>query len=301
MEWRNLPPLSALRAFSAFAETRNVVAAGEALGVSHAAISQQLRALETHLDVGLLDRSGRSLALTRAGDRLAEALHNGFSEMIEAVEEITGQQELRPVHISVTPTFAASWLMPRLPKFRANHPQVDIMIDPSPKVISLGTDGIDIAIRYGTGPWPGVEAEMLLQSPMVVVAAPSLVGEAQIKQLNDLAKFPWLEELGTSEATNWHRRFGVPRAELGMVQVPGNLMLDGARDGQGVAVTVRDFVARDIAAGRLRELHVEEKAGAGYHIVTRAGVQRTWVKSFVTWLRREAREGAKPGVSPDQS
>lgn len=292
MNWRNLPPLSALRAFAAFAETRNIVAAGDALGVSHAAISQQLRGLETHLDVALLDRSGRSLELTAAGGRLAQALRTGFSGMIEAVEEITGQSEMRPIHISVTPTFAASWLMPRLPKFRAAHPTVDLMIDPSANVVALGADGIDVAIRYGTGPWPGTQAEMLLQSPMVVVAAPSLVGDAPITDLNQLAEFPWLEEFGTSESTRWFRRFGVEGMAQGLMQVPGNLMLDGARDGQGVAVTVREFVARDIAAGRLRELHVEETPDSGYHIVTRPGVLRQSVKDFVNWLRREAKDAA---------
>ncbi|GLQ25250.1 LysR family transcriptional regulator [Sulfitobacter pacificus] len=299
MQWRNLPPLSALRAFSAFAETRNVVAAGEALGVSHAAISQQLRALEGHLDVALLDRSGRSLALTIAGERLAGALRIGFAGMIEVVEEITGQHETRPLHISTTPTFAASWLMPRLPTFREAYPEIDLMIDPSPLVVALEGSGIDVAIRYGAGSWPGVEAEILLQSPMVVVAAPSLVGEKPFEDLKDLSNFPWLEEFCTSEATNWFRRFGVPRAKLGMMQVPGNLMLDGARDGQGVVVTVREFVARDIAAGRLRELHVEERSNDGYHIVTRPGVQRKWAKAFTSWLRREA--AAANAVSPARS
>ncbi len=301
MNWRNLPPLSALRAFAAFAETRNIVAAGEALGVSHAAISQQLRGLEGHLDVPLLDRSGRSLELTSAGQRLAQALQSGFSGMIDAVEEITGQLEARPIHVSVTPTFAASWLMPRLSKFRAAHPDVDLMIDPSANVVALGADGIDIAIRYGSGPWPGTESEMLLQSPMVVVAAPSLVGERPITDLNELADFPWLEEFGTSESTRWFRRFGVQGMARGLMQVPGNLMLDGARDGQGVAVTVREFVARDIAAGRLRVLHTEETPDSGYHIVTRPGVLRKSVKDFVSWLRREAREAAAAKVSPDQS
>lgn len=301
MNWRNLPPLSALRAFAAFAETRNIVAAGEALGVSHAAISQQLRGLEGHLDVPLLDRSGRSLELTSAGQRLAQALHSGFSGMIDAVEDITGQLEARPIHVSVTPTFAASWLMPRLSKFRAAHPDVDLMIDPSANVVALGADGIDIAIRYGAGPWPGTESEMLLQSPMVVVAAPALVGERPITDLNELADFPWLEEFGTSESTRWFRRFGVQGMARGLMQVPGNLMLDGARDGQGVAVTVREFVARDIAAGRLRVLHTEETPDSGYHIVTRPGVLRKSVKDFVSWLRREAREAAAAKVSPDQS
>ena len=301
MNWRNLPPLSALRAFAAFAETRNIVAAGEALGVSHAAISQQLRGLEGHLDVALLDRSGRNLELTVAGARLAQALHSGFSGMIDAVEEITGQMEARPLHVSVTPTFAASWLMPRLSKFRAAHPDVDLMIDPSANVVALGADGIDIAIRYGAGPWQGTVSEMLLQSPMVVVAAPSLVGNKPITDLNELAEYPWLEEFGTSESTRWFRRFGVEGMAKGLMQVPGNLMLDGARDGQGVAVTVREFVARDIAAGRLRVLHTEEQREAGYHIVTRPGVLRKSAKDFVSWLRREARDAAVAKLSSGQS
>ena len=292
MDWRILPPLSALRAFAAFAETRSVVAAGDALSVSHAAISQQLRALERHLDVALLDRSARSLALTAEGERLAVALQSSFAAMIDVVEELTGQQENRPLHISTTATFAASWLMPRLPRFRAAHPAVNLMIDPSPVVVNLGVSGIDVAIRYGTGPWDGVNAESLLQSPMVVVAAPSLVGNAPFGSLSGLSDFPWLEEFGTSEATGWLRRFGAPRGKLGMVQVPGNLMLDGARDGHGVAVTVREFVARDIAAGRLRVLHTENTPNAGYHIVTRPGVLRASAKAFVTWLRREARDAA---------
>lgn len=301
MNWRSLPPLSSLRAFAAFAQTGNVVAAGEALGVSHAAISQQLRSLEQHLDTALLDRSGRSMTLTPEGDRLGKALQAGFAGMIAVVEEITGVQETRPLHVSVTPTFAASWLMPRLPTFRATNPEVDLMIDPSANVVSLDADGIDVAIRYGTGPWPGVDAEMLLQSPMVVVAAPSLVGDAPISDLGELAKYPWLEEFGTSESTRWLRRFGVEGMSQGMMQVPGNLMLDGARDGQGVAVTVREFVARDIAAGRLRVLHTEETPLAGYHIVTKPGVLRKPVKAFVAWLRRQAKEAEKSRVNPDRS
>jgi LysR family glycine cleavage system transcriptional activator len=291
MDWRSLPPLSALRAFSAFAEAGNVVAAGTALGVSHAAISQQLRSLEAHLDVALLDRSGRALSLTAEGQQLAKALRAGFGGMIDTVSQITGTQADRPLHISTTPTFAASWLMPRLPRFRALHPQSDIMLNPTPEVIALSPDGIDVAIRYGAGDWPGLDAELLLSSPMVVVAAPALVGDGALPSVEELAELPWLEEFGTSEANRWLAQQGVKRGlKRGLTQVPGNLLLDGARDGQGVAVTVRAFVERDIAAGRLREMMVEETAGMGYHIVTRPGVMRPMLKIFVRWIRREAAE-----------
>lgn len=287
MRWRNLPPLSALRAFAAFALSGNVVAAGQSLGVSHAAISQQLRALEGHLDVALLDRTGRALQLTPAGETLAAALHAGFATMIAASEEITGARDDRPLHISVTPTFAASWLMPRLSDFRRLHPDTDLTINPSAELVTLAADGADMAIRYGRGPWAGLENEMLLRSPMVVIGAPSLVGQGPLPEIAGLAKLPWLEESGTTESTNWLAQYGMPRPERGgLMQVPGNLLLDGVRDGQGIAATVRAFVERDITAGRLRVLHEDPVDDKGYHIVVRAGVMRPALKSFVTWIRR---------------
>jgi len=289
MNWRDLPPLSALRAFAAFAQTRNVVAAGDVLGVSHAAISQQLRSLEAHLDVALVDRSGRALQLTEDGKVLAQAVQSVFATMIEATGQITGTRDARPLHISTTPTFAASWLMPRLSKFRAAHGDIDLMIDPTPNVVPLSADGIDIALRYGSGPWPGLDAVMLLRSPMVVVAAPSLVGDGVLPDFDTLADLPWLEEVGTTESTRWLQQRGiVAQKKRRLMQVPGNLLLDGVRDGQGVAVAVHDFVARDIAAGRLRELHRESSGKAGYHLVTRQGVQRPAVKTFLKWITREA-------------
>lgn len=290
MDWRGMPPLTGLRSFAAFAQAGNIVAAGAALGVSHAAISQQLRSLETHLDVTLLDRSSRSLALTPQGEQLAKALNVGFGAIHDAIAQITAAQADRPLHISTTPTFAAFWLMPRLPKFRQNHPEIDLMLDPSPKLVTLSADGIDAAIRYGDGIWPGVESTLLVRSPLVVVGAPALVGPMQAFDLDLLTGLPWLEEFGRSEADVWLAAHGLDRdRRRGITRVPGNLLLDGARDGQGVAVTVRAFVEADIAAGRLSVLFEESEADGGYHLITRPGVMRPVLKSFATWLRREAK------------
>ena len=292
MNWRDLPPLSALRAFAAFSQTGSVVAAGDALGVSHAAISQQLRSLEQHLNVVLLDRSGRAMRLTAQGDALAQAVQAGFARMIETSQQISDQSNARPLHISTTPTFAASWLMPRLSKFRAAHGDIDLMIDPTPSLISLEASGIEVALRYGAGPWPGLDAQLLLRSPMVVVAAPALVGTGPMPDLDALSDLPWLEEVGTSESTRWLQERGIiADKKRHLIQVPGNLLLDGVRDGQGVAVAVHAFVARDIAAGRLRELYREDSGQTGYHVVTRPGVQRPALKQFVKWILREAAEG----------
>jgi LysR family transcriptional regulator, glycine cleavage system transcriptional activator len=292
MDWQALPPLTALRAFAALAETGGTVAAGARLNVSHAAVSQQVKQLEAHLGVALVDRTGRQLRLTAEGRDLADALSLGFVAIARAVETLTGADADRPLQISTTPSFAAHWLMPCLSAFRQAHPQINLMIDPTPRMVTLEPGGIDIALRYGTGQWPGLEAELLFRSPIVAVAAPQLVEGKRIDYPADLADLPWLQEFGTNEASDWLRRRGVVKERAaGLVQVPGNLLLDGLRNGQGVAVTVREWVRQDITAGRLRLLF-EDAEDSGYYIVTRPGVLRLPAKAFVTWLRREARQTA---------
>ena len=287
MDWLRMPPLAALRAFAAFAETGNVVQAGRALNVSHAAISQQLRGLEKHLGVGLLDRSGKALVLTAEGERLAQALQLGFGAIGTAVADVMKRTEDRPVHVSLTASFAASWLMPRLPEFQARHPEIDLALDPSPQLVSLQPGGVDIAIRYGAGGWPGVQAEMLLRSPVVIVAAPSLLKGKSDWTPSDLGALPWLEEFGTTEATTWLARHGVGHGpNAGRIALPGNLLLEGLRAGQGVTATVRHFVEPDIAAGRVVQLFSEPDE-RGYHIVTGPAPLRASAKIFVRWLRRQ--------------
>ncbi len=283
-----MPPLAALRAFAAFAEQGTLVGAGGTLGVSHAAVSQQIRSLEDHLGLPLVDRTGRKLELTEAGAVLAQACSEGFGNIARTVEDITGVSDARAVHVSTTPTFAASWLMPRLPAFQADHPGIKLLIDPTPKLAELSPGGIDLAIRYGVGPWGRYDCQMLLESPIVVVAAPSLIAGRPVGSPTNLACLPWLEELGTTESTTWLHRHGVEQGAVGAyMQMPGNLVLDAARGGQGIAVTVRAFVAADIAEGRLVQLFEEPQAGAGYHLVTRAGVMRPGLRTFVRWLARQ--------------
>ncbi|MEP1961778.1 LysR family transcriptional regulator [Tateyamaria sp.] len=290
MDWRDLPPLAALRAFAAYVETGSVVAAGAALSVSHAAVSQQLRSLETHLGVALLDRSGRALKLNGEGEILAQGCAEGFANIARAVALITGAEANRPLHISPTPSFAAAWLMPRLPEFRAAHPGTSITLDPTPEKVALAPGGVDLSIRYGKGDWAGVESELLLESSMVVVAAPSLIEGRDVSDAAALSMLPWLEEAGTSESTNWLDARGVARGMRGsLMQAPGNLLLDGARDGQGIAVTVRLFLEADIRAGRLCVLHEDASPGTGYHLVTRPGVQRPPLKAFLRWIRKAAK------------
>ncbi len=295
IDWRSMPPLAALRAFSAFAETGSVQRAGERLNVSHAAISQQLRAIEAHMGVALLDRSARRLTLTAQGRQLADALSAGFGTIARGVEDISGAGADRPVQVTTTPGFAAQWLMPRMLDFRLRHPDIGVMINPTPDLVMPEPGGIDIAIRHGMGSWPGVEAECLFVTRLVVVAAPSLVGEHAISDPADLAALPWVQEYGTSESTDWLAGKGLAAARVGAItMVPGNLMLEGVRQGQGVALLIRQWVEDDIAAGRLRLLF-EEPEESGYYIVTRpGGGPRPPVRAFIKWLKSQAAEDAGP-------
>lgn len=286
MDWRNIPPLTALRAFAALAETRSVSRAGAMLNVSHAAVSQQMRALEAHLGLRLLRREGRGIALTPEGMQLAEAVTGGFAQIARAVEALTGAEADRPLHVTTTPTFAAGWLMPRIAGFRAKHPDIDLMLNPSPDLVDPAPGSIDLAIRFGRGDWPGMDCDMLLRTHLVVVAARSLIGERQITDPAELLEFPWVQEYGTNETTTWLLEHGVRSGRVrSLTQVPGHLVVEGLRSGQGVVATTRKFIEDDIAAGHVRVLFEDRRDDTGYWIVTHPGVQRGATRVFVRWLR----------------
>ena len=292
IDWIHLPPLTALRAFAALSEAGTAAAAGAALNVSHAAISQQVKLLETHMGVALVDRSGRRLQLTREGRELADALAEGFGTIAEAIAALTGADADRPLQITATPQFAAAWLMPRLGDFQARHPDVDLLVNPSPQRCDPAPGGVDVAIRFGAGQWEGLDAELLIAADIAVVAAPAVVGARAFTDPAQLLDHPWLDELGANQSRDWLERAGVTgRRTRSVTQVPGNLMLDGVRAGQGIAVMAMPSVERDVAAGRLRVLFRDEDE-TGYFIVTRPGVLRPQARAFIAWLRRQRDDAA---------
>lgn len=287
MNWQSMPPLTALRAFAALAETGTMSAAGARLNVSHAAVSQQVRALEDHLGISLLDRGAGPGVLTPAGRELADAALAGFDRIGRCVAELTGADSARPIQISTTPGFASAWLMPRLADFRARHPELSLMIDPSPELRALQPGGLDIAIRYGSGDWPGTQSELLLESSIAIVGAPELVGRDAFDSPGDLTRFHWLQELGTTEASDYLERNGAMlNRALGLTSLPGSLLIDAVRNGQGIGVIARVFVEADIAAGRLRLLF-EDTRKKGYWLVVRDGVLRPSARAMQRWLRAQ--------------
>lgn len=288
MNWTDLPPLNALKAFAAVAEAGSYTAAGVALNVSHAAVLQQVKLLEERLGVALIIRDGRSVKPTAEGALLAHELTSAFTAIHRGVEALTDADAQRPVQISMSPAFAVSWLMPRLVDFQEQHPDITLLLNPTSEVVALRPGGIDVAIRYQDRRTVVEGVDPVLNADMVVVATPGLIGDRRITDPADLVDFPWLQELGTQEVADWMARHRVSTPYSLMIShMPGNLIMDAVRRGDGITYTARPFVEDEIKAGRLIELFCEPGFGV-YHIRTGPGVLRQSVRAFIRWLRQQA-------------
>ena len=190
IDWRKMPALTALRAFAVTAREGGFSAAARRLNVTHAAVQQQVRALEEALNCALVWREGKALHLTPEGERLAGALQDGFAMIQTAVEGLRAQSSEKPLTVTLPPAFAAEWLMPRLAKFWKRHPDVALSLLPEPRTVDLREAGASLGIRFGTGHWPGVVAEFLTAAPQVVVAAPELLGGRTKLSLREMSMLP---------------------------------------------------------------------------------------------------------------
>lgn len=295
MDWRDIPSLSALRAFEAAARHGSYSEASRELNVTHAAVAQHVRALETHFGQTLLRRSGRGMVPTEAGARLAADLSAGFGEIAAGVRALMQGRADRPVSLTTTPSFAETWLMPRLAKFWAAHPEVPLSISTEARVADLRRDGFDLAIRYGRGDWPGCEVEPLTDANIVAVAAPSLAAmlpdpapppEAEGALLR-LSHLRWLFDPQDAEFFVWLRAGGLDPEALDSSRFDSNpVVLAACRAGAGVSVQPRAVVEGDLAEGRLVVLAEQSDSPLAYHLLTLPGPLPGRVATFVKWLRR---------------
>ncbi|MBA3911227.1 MAG: LysR family transcriptional regulator [Rhodobacter sp.] len=288
-DWRTLPSLTALRAFAATAELRNFSQAARALNVTHAAVAQQVRALEEHLGRSLVQREGRGVSLTLDGEQLAEALGEGFAAFQRGVEALRADAVDRPVRVTLTQAFAAHWLMPRLKDFWAKHPDIGLSLLPDARVVDLHRERMDLGIRYGNGDWPGVEASYLASSRLVVAGAPSLIGERTGLTPEEMAAMEWILSRNWPEQDNFLRNLGLNPAGLSATDFPGEeLAIAAARQGLGLVVESLALIETDVAEGRLRVVHESRERLPAYFVLTLPGPQRTEARAFLKWLRSQA-------------
>ncbi|TNC74326.1 LysR family transcriptional regulator [Rubellimicrobium roseum] len=285
-----LPSLTSLRAFEAAARLGGFSAASRELNVTHAAVAQQVRSLEASLGVTLLERMGRGLVLTPEGERLAAALTAGFEAISTAVDEVRAGEDGRPLQVTLTPAFASQWLVPRLGRFWARHPEVPISLHPDRQVVDLARARMDLAIRLGEGQWAGLDAELLVPAAYTVVGAPALLGERTALEAAEMATLPWIFEQGSHEERAWLRRIGLDPDGLQATTMPTEeLALSAARAGYGLYVELLALLGDDLASGRLRAVHAATDPRFGFWMVRRPVPPRPALRRFMRWLREEAK------------
>ncbi len=291
MNWLTLPSLTSLRAFAAAAEHQNLTRAAAALNVTHSAISQQIRGLEEQLGTRLVTRTRHGISLTAQGEFISKGLLEAFATIAQLTESVASTEAVRPLLVSATPMFASAFLMPRLSTFIEHFPTIELRIDSTIQAVDLTPGGIDLAIRYGTGRWPGLQAQMLLPGCLTVVAASDLVGDREFCDPLDLLDFPLLQEQGSVEFDQWLEKVGVaPDRPRKVVRMPGNMLLDGIRRGDGIGATVPAFVTEELKSGKLVSLFDDPIPEIGYYLVTLPGARRPATKVFMKWLSNSMTE-----------
>ncbi|HEV8026237.1 MAG TPA: transcriptional regulator GcvA [Stellaceae bacterium] len=296
-----LPPLTALRAFVVAARHLSFARAAEELRVTPAAVGQQIRQLEAHLGCSLFDRNSRGLRLSEAGSALLPGLSEGFERILEAVAQMSSRATARPLTVSVTPSFAAKWLVPRLEKFNAAFPGIDVRISASMALVDFAAEDVDCSIRYGSGAYPDLVVEKLLAESVFPVCAPALLAGAHpLDHPAALAHHVMLHDDSPDRDAScpdwrmWLRAAGIPElnAEPGPRFNQSSLVLEAAIAGHGVALAKAQLALSDLRAGRLvRPFGAARRVEFAYYFV--APPERSdWPKvaAFREWLRREIRE-----------
>lgn len=255
---RHLPPLNALRFFEAAARHRSFVRAAEELHVTPAAVSQQIKLLEDHLDVTLFKR-GKILVLNESATDALHLISEAFDQLERAMLRVRSGSIAGPLIVSAPPVFAAHWLIPRLGDFYARYPDVEIQLLATRRIVDFSMEEVDVAIRFVNSAHIGLSVENLMPEIIVPVATPELAGS--IKTPADLARanliedewhimrsaFPewkiWLASLGVTDTPLKIRRFG-----------DSELAIQAALNGFGITLMWHSLVANDLASGRLKRV-----------------------------------------------
>ena len=306
-----LPPLNALRAFEAAARHLSFAMAARELHVTPAAISHQIKGLEEHLDKRLFRRLKRGLELTRAGQVLLPKLSEGFGRLGDAVEELRSIDEEGTLAVSAATSFATRWLAPRLHRFVSAHPDLDVRINASTRLIDPNSEQMthmdaltgspvedaDIAVRFGTGDYPGFRVERLMQVAVTPMCSPRLLEVQPLRNPADLRNHVLIHDNvradeGQSLWNAWFEAAGLPEMDTshGLRFSHAMLALEAAADGMGVTLGMPVLAGSDLASGRLvAPLALSLPLKFAYYIVSGVDTaERDDVVAFRNWLLAEA-------------
>ena len=306
-----LPALDALRVFEAAARHLSFTRAAEELHVTQAAVSHRINALEAELGLALFRRLSRRLELTEDGERLVAGVREGLMRMVRAVADLDRRSQSRPLAISVLPSFASRWLVPRLPRFQYAHPEIEVrvMADEHP-VKLLDGHGAEVAVRFGLGNYPGLAVTPIIADSIGPVCSPLLLARyGLIETVDALLDMPLLydsaaerDDSGSGWAS-WLAHVGAPSDVVRLGNGPrmsqAHLAIEAALLGHGVALARTSLIGDDLAAGRLvRVLPQTAPTAFRYFFVSRQEVSdRPKIACFRDWVIAEMKRGTKTQAS----
>lgn len=282
-----IPSLETLRAFEAAARLNSYSRAGTEIGLSHSAVSRRIRDLEKLVGEALFERHGNLMVPTSAGRRLVVQVRSAM-DMLESIFPPTRRRRRPALGISVLPALALRWLVPRLAAFRSAHPDVAIAIAMDAEPVALG-EGIEAAIRFGTGPWPDTDCIRLCREQLFPVCSPDYREALELTSPEDLGRatllsHPW------HPWSPWLRAAGVDMAEPnGSPQyADSSMLLSAAEAGEGVALARGLAVVDALDQGTLvRPFATTVRASGSYFLVWPALRPRPELDVFARWLERE--------------
>ncbi len=288
-------PLHALRAFAAAARHLSFTRAAEELYLSQPAISQQVKQLEERLGVALFRRLPRGLVLTDEGAALLPVVNDSFARLAGTLNHLQGGRPSEVLNLGVVNSFAVGWLLPRLANFQRTHPQIDLRLFTHNNAVDLLGEGLDMAIRFGSGHWHGTAATELLHAPLTPMCSPQLA--LSLKQPADLLQQPLLRSYRQDEWPRWFDAAGLPAPMIrGLVFDTSLAMAEAAAQGLGVALLPALLFQRDLSQGRLVQLFPIALHGGSYWLTWLQGrpVSRAMLE-FQQWLGNSSRAG---GLQP---
>ena len=293
---RLLLPLNALRAFEAAARHLSFKLAARELNVTPAAVSHQVKALEDLLGVPLFHRLTRALRLTEAGQAALPALTEGFDKLAEGAKRMRAYSDSGVLTISVSPSFGSMWLVPRLDRFRSKHPDIEIRIDGTDRLVDVTSGEVDVTLRYGPGNYKGVQVDFLFSQFNTPVCSPALLeGDNALLHPEDLRHHTLLHIDWKDADASW--RMWLMAAGLHDIEptrgphfTQESMAVQAALDGQGVALIGDRLVANHLASGRLVcPFHPDLKTPLkfSYYLLSVRNNTTKKVAAFRGWLLRE--------------
>jgi LysR family glycine cleavage system transcriptional activator len=285
------PSLETLRVFEVACRHGSYSEAARELHVTHSAVSQRIRQLEEELGLTLFERQGNRMVPTSSGLRLQAGVKSAFSEMNAALASIQRRRKNAEITVSLLPVMAARWLVPRLSRFTARFPHINLHIKTGQSLANFKSDGVDIAIRFGTGEWKGLRAIKLLDEEFFPVCSPGLNGGRLPKDPASMLSQPLLIDRNLSWQA-WFKSAGVKldRDIAGTSFTDTNALMEAAVTGQGIALGRLSVTGSDILAGKLVRLseHSLRVAYCHYAVYPIASESNPALAAFRDWLVEEA-------------